>query len=260
MKNQFKELKKELFFVGLLSIAAGFCMIVWPDTVSKVICYVVGGLLTVSGIFSLVMIFVRKEEKPFSFRLIPAAVSVVLGIFFLLSAAFVFEIMWVLFGALLIGNAYFKFEYGFDLKHEKFEKWWINLILATVSIIFGVILISKPTVISEHMILFTGIFVLVDGLCDLTATYLYASYVHSVNVKIRKEIKEQKAVEKAEQKAEKEKLKREKQEAKREAKQKAKGVIREVLIEENAKAPDITVETTEEMTEEAPEEPIGEAK
>lgn len=186
----FKSIKKELFVLGILSIAIGAVMVIYPDTVSKVICYVIGGLLVVSGAFVLTVVLVRKGAKPFTFRVIAAALALAVGFLFIFGADFVFDILWVFIGIGIIMNSYFKSQYAYELKYSGSPKWWVNLVISMISLALGIILIMERDAAQNAMIRLTGIFLAVDGLCDIASVYTFVADFRRIR-------KEEKAEEKA---------------------------------------------------------------
>ncbi len=199
MKNLirwFKSIKKELFVLGILSIAIGAVMVIYPDVVGKVICYVIGGLLVVSGAFVLTIVLVQKGAKPFTFRIIAAALAMAVGFLFIFGATFVYDILWVFIGIGIIMNSYFKTQYAYELKYAGNPNWWENLVISMVSLALGIILILKKDGEQTSMIRLTGIFLAVDGLCDLASVWSFVA--------------EYKRIRKAEKVEEKEKAMKEK--------------------------------------------------
>ncbi len=192
MKNivrWFKSIKKELFVLGILSIAIGVVMVLYPDTVSQVICYVIGGLLVVSGGFVLTTVLVHKGVRPFVFKIIAAALAMAVGFLFIFGATFVFDILWVFIGIGIIMNSYFKSQYAYELKYQGSPNWWENLVISMVSLALGIILILKRDDAQSTMIRLTGIFLAVDGLCDLASVYTFIADFRRIR-------KEERAVEK----------------------------------------------------------------
>ena len=185
----FKSIKKELFFLGIISIAIGAVMVIYPDTVSKVICYVIGGLLIVSGGFVLTVVLVHKGARPFTFRIIAAALAMAVGFLFIFGADFVFDILWVFIGIGIIMNSYFKSQYAYELKQSGNPTWWHNLVISMISLALGIILILKRDEAQQTMIRLTGIFLAVDGLCDLASVYTFIADFSRIR-------KEEKVVEK----------------------------------------------------------------
>ncbi len=176
MKNLirwFKSIKKELFILGILSIAIGAVMVIYPETVSKVICYVIGGLLVLSGAFVLTVVLVQKGVRPFTFRVIAAALAMAVGFLFIFGADFVFDILWVFIGIGIIMNSYFKSQYAYELKYSGSPKWWVNLVISMISLALGIILILERNVVQTTMIRLTGVFLAIDGLCDLASVFTF---------------------------------------------------------------------------------------
>jgi uncharacterized membrane protein HdeD (DUF308 family) len=253
----FKSIKKELFVLGVLSIAVGAVMVIYPETVSKVICYVIGALLVVSGAFVLTAILVQKGTKPFTFRVVAAALALAVGFLFIFGADFVFDILWVFIGIGIIMNSYFKTQYAYELKFSGSPKWWVNLVISMISLALGIILILERDAAQSTIIRLTGIFLAVDGLCDLASVFTFLAEFKRIR-------KEEKTAEK--EKAMQEKLsKREAKLAKKLAKKKKKeeSVINlsEVVMESREQAANEEENSKQETSDPGErEEAVGEEK
>jgi len=193
MRKLFEGVKAELIFLGIASVALGIFMILKPEIVTKGICYVVGAVLVICGIFNLIAILVQQGAKPFTFRIIPAALSIVVGAFFLLGADFVFNILWFAIGVAIIMNSTFKFQYAYELKYLGYAKWWMNLVFAVVSLGFGIVLLLVPSEVQTTMIVISGIIILIDGVSDLGASFTYIMNNHQIRKEEKAEIKRRKA-------------------------------------------------------------------
>ncbi len=201
--NWFKSIKKELFVAAVLDIAVGVIMIMYPDEVSHFICYVIGGLFILCGGFSLVNILVNKGTQPFTFRVIPAALAVAVGFLFVFGADFVFDILWIFIGVGIIMKSYFKSQFSYELKYAGAPKWWINLVISMISLCLGIVLILERDVAQTTIIMLSGIFMIIDGICDLATVMTFVAD----HARIRNA---EKKVEKAIKQAEKERVMQEK--------------------------------------------------
>ena len=73
------------FVVTALAFAAlGLVLMLWPDASMHVLCYLVGGALTLYGGFN-VLNFVFSRERAFTFELVVGVLTAAIGIFSLIS-------------------------------------------------------------------------------------------------------------------------------------------------------------------------------
>lgn len=54
-----------------------------------------------------------------------------------------------------------------SLCQSRYDKWWVALLLALVTIGFGVLLIFNPFAAVDTLIRFIGIFLIYDGVSDI---------------------------------------------------------------------------------------------
>ncbi len=191
--NWFKSIKKELFVAAVLDMAVGVIMIMYPDEVSRFICYVIGALFILCGGFSLTNILVNKGTQPFTFRVIPAALAVAVGFLFIFGHDFVFDILWVFIGVGIIMKSYFKSQFSYELKYAGAPKWWINLVISMISLCLGIVLIIERDVAQRTLIILSGIFMIIDGVCDLATVMTFVAdhcRIRNAEKKIEKAVKQ----------------------------------------------------------------------
>lgn len=66
MKSLVETIRRSWVLSVLLTIALGIVLLVYPDTTSRVLCYLVGGVLLIHGILNLVRFFTREKGSFFS--------------------------------------------------------------------------------------------------------------------------------------------------------------------------------------------------
>ena len=86
------------FVVTALAFAAlGLVLMLWPDASMHVLCYLVGGALTLYGGFN-VLNFVFSRERAFTFELVVGVLTAAIGIFSLISPDSIRDILSIVLG------------------------------------------------------------------------------------------------------------------------------------------------------------------
>ena len=70
-------------------------------------------------------------------------------------------------------DAFEKLKHAIDLKKMKYDEWWVDLIVAILFIVFGIIVIMNPFDAAKLLIRILGIFFLVDCFIDVWTNFSY---------------------------------------------------------------------------------------
>ena len=161
---------------GFLILAAGvfllgLSLVIWKERSTLVICYVVGGLMLVYGLVDTLRFFLG-ESKPgdgaFRTGLVDGALSMGIGLFFVLRPAQVVEAFGVIMGILLLVDGLFKLQFAVNLKKAAYDRARVVLILALLGLALGIVVIAVDSIAP----LWLGIMLMAGGLWDLTAMFL----------------------------------------------------------------------------------------
>ncbi|MDD3338145.1 MAG: DUF308 domain-containing protein [Lachnospiraceae bacterium] len=186
-----KKIKWIYSIMSVVYIVAGVALIIWPSFMEGMICTILGIVAIVFGIIRLINYFVGdKFEALMRYDMVIGIFLVGLGLFVLIFPGVVISFLPVVFGLFLIISSLVKLQNAVDLKRLDYDRWWLILILAAVSIALGVILICNPFGAIHLLLIFVGVFFVVDG-----ATSLYSMFIFVREVHIRKEAMKKKTLE-----------------------------------------------------------------
>lgn len=165
MASFFKDLKKSFTISSVLSLAMGILLLIYPDFTNKAICYAIGGILIVRGIFSAVRYFTNKDDVSlFRFDLIWGIILCAMGAFVLLRSDIIISIIPIVFGLFLIVSGFLTLQKAFNLKQMNYSKWTTSLILALIKAVLGVIMLINPFSTALTLTRFIGVGLVYDGL------------------------------------------------------------------------------------------------
>ena len=161
---------------GLLSLCAGILLTVKPGILTGVLSFVLGGGLCLFGIFAIVSVFAKPNGLLSVGRMVPGIISLAVGLVFMLKPETFLGLVWVMIGIAVLIDAVYKLQYAFELKAGKISKWWINLLFALFTLVFGVILILDPVGSGETMTRIAGILLLVNGVFDFATVGVMSAF------------------------------------------------------------------------------------
>ncbi len=168
MYRFFKTLKANYLISAVLCVLFGITLVVWPDISSKVICIGLGCVLALTGVVNLITFFVRRDGTLLSqLNLLAGIVLAVLGGWIILDPGVLIRIIPVVIGVIIAVHGGHNLLQAVELCREKYDKWWVALLLGIVTIGFGALLICNPFEAVSTMVTLIGVLLIFDGISDI---------------------------------------------------------------------------------------------
>lgn len=168
MGSILKRLKTNVVISAVLCILLGIVLVVWPDMSMQIACAAIGVVLLVGGIVRLVQYFVVRDGSMYAqMNLIMGIVLTVVGVWIVLKPDKVLAIIPIIIGIVIVLHGLNNLQQAVSLCKEKYDKWWVALILGLLTIGFGVLLICRPFAALDTVVILIGTFLIYDGLSDL---------------------------------------------------------------------------------------------
>ena len=186
MKQFFQDVKNSFLLSAAVSIILGIVLIVYPVKTSLLICYIAGALLLFGGVVALI----ASRGEPFFFRydLFVALVLILFGCFVIFESDLVIAFIPVVIGIILLANGLLSIQKAFNLKKTGLEKWWLEFLLALLTII----ICTNPFDAVATTNIFIGICLVYSGISDLVTTYYMGRAKRRIKNVIQTEINQQK--------------------------------------------------------------------
>ncbi len=168
MGAMLKKLKTNIVISAVLCIVLGIVLVIWPDMSMQIACAAIGVVLLLGGIVRLVQYFVARDGSMYAqMNLIMGIVLTVVGVWIVLKPDKVLVIIPIIIGIVIVLHGLNNLQQAITLCKEKYDKWWIALILGLLTVGFGVLLICRPFAALDTVVMLIGIFLIYDGLSDL---------------------------------------------------------------------------------------------
>lgn len=170
--------KNRAFSQGLLAaidLALGLVLLLYPELTGTMLCYVIGGFALVYGLAKLIG-YLRMRELA-GFFAVDLFVGIFLsgvGLFALTQPRTVLSVLPFLLGIALLLGGISKFQRAVELKRLDYDRWWVAMLLAALTAVFGLGLMLYPFSAASVMLRFVGGCLLFSGLGDLWAVFCYA--------------------------------------------------------------------------------------
>ena len=126
-----------MMMTSLAYIVLGIVTVVFPQKVLDVLCYALGGAMTVYGLFNIISFFVDREGGMY-FELVIGVISTGFGIFALFSPTSIAAIINIPIGIIIIVDSIMDMKHSLTLRSLGMRKWWIPFIIGQYLIVtFG---------------------------------------------------------------------------------------------------------------------------
>ncbi len=137
-----KDVKKSAWSAVIESLAIlilGILFIAWPDTMVKVVAYIVGTFFIVKGIFEVINYFVEKGQNDFfNNGLLIGVISVLIGITAFVMGEDIANIFRIVVGIFLIYESLVRVNTAIKLSTVGVPIWKYVLLLAIVILVLGI--------------------------------------------------------------------------------------------------------------------------
>lgn len=168
MYRFFKTLKANYLISAILCVLFGIMLVVWPDISSKLVCIGLGCMLVLSGVVNLIAFCARRDGTLLAqLNMLVGIVLAVLGSWITLKPEVLIMIIPVVIGVIVVIHGVHNLFQAIELYKEKYDKWWVALLLGIVTIGFGLLLIYNPFEAVSTMVVLIGVFLIFDGISDI---------------------------------------------------------------------------------------------
>ena len=169
-KKSLKTYKTLAIVLSAVTMALGLVMICWPNISAVAICYLMGAVCIVVGIYEIIRYFdLGLIGVLFRYDLFLGIMSVLAGILLVLHPDGGVVILPVVLGFYIILASVFSIQISTEARHFGFSGWWGALLLGIAGAILGVLMILDPFRGAAALMVFTGISLLVTGVESIYA-------------------------------------------------------------------------------------------
>ena len=165
MKETLKRIKADIIVSALLCIALGIVLLVWPAETIDVFCKILAAGLIIMGGVDIASYFMNRSIHPFAGAL--GLIVLLIGIWIFLRPESIVSLIPIVIGVILCVHGIQDLKLAIETKRNGYEKWWSMLIIAAVSLVFGVLCIVNAFGMVKLALQFIGIALIYDGISDL---------------------------------------------------------------------------------------------
>ncbi len=168
MEHILKKIKTNVIVSAFICIALGVILVFWPGLSVKVVCMAIGAVLVINGISRLLNFIFGRDGSVFSqMNLVMGIIITVIGGWILLQPGTIIAMIPILVGIIIVIHGINNLQQSVRLCQNRYDKWWIALLLGIITIGFGVLLVFNPFAAVDTLIRFIGLFLIYDGASDI---------------------------------------------------------------------------------------------
>ncbi len=154
--------------ISVLLCVLGILLIAVPEFSIWAVGTICGAILIVFGAIRLIGYFSKDLYRlAFQYDLAFGVMMITLGVIMLLHPGGLMNFICITLGLSFLTDGLFKIQIAIDSKTFGIRKWWLILILAIITVIFGGILISRPSESSRILTMMIGISLLCEGILNI---------------------------------------------------------------------------------------------
>ncbi len=152
---------------SLLILILGVLLVVWPDTIVKILAYLVGTFFMVKGGFQVISYFMEKGQKDFfNNRLLAGVVSILIGIVAFAMGENIASVFRVVIGIIVIYASLIRINTAAKLANAGIAVWRYMMVLSLLMLVIGIFVTFNTGAIVSlvgWMMVLVGIVGIVDG-------------------------------------------------------------------------------------------------
>lgn len=162
MKDFFKRVKMDAILSAILCIVLGVVLIAWPGETINIVCKVLAAGLIILGIVEIFSYITNKGGYMFT-----GALGLIVGVWIFLKPGSIVSLIPIVIGVILAVHGVQDVKMALESKNGGYDRWWIMLIIAIISIAFGVLCIVNAFGMVKLAMQFVGAALIYDGISDL---------------------------------------------------------------------------------------------
>lgn len=167
MMDFLKKIKVGMLGASVVTLIIGLVLLIRPLGAITAVCSMVGVFLLVLGVFGLLNHFVFNPGLSNSFELGINIVETLLGFYIVMNPGSIIEFLFLILAVVLFVHGFHDMDTAMKMKRTGYHKWWETFVIAVVTILLGILALTKPFESTELLLRVVGASLVFDGATDL---------------------------------------------------------------------------------------------
>ena len=170
-----KQLKWDTLLMGVLYILLGIVALVIPETMERLLGFLIGAVLIIAGAVSMISYLLRDAHQNYYHNdFLHGLLGILLGIVVLYKVDIIISLVPFLLGTLILVSGLSKLQDVIDLKRLEYGNWIFMMVLSLINIVLGLVLIFHPMAIVDLLFRLLGVGLIFSGITDCVTTIYFA--------------------------------------------------------------------------------------
>ncbi len=169
MGETIKRLKVNIILSALVCAALGVVLLVWPAQTLDIFCKILAVGLIVIGAVQLTGYFMNRSLHPFAAPL--GVIVLLVGIWIFIRPESIVSLVPIVIGVMLCVHGVQDLRLALETKNNGYDRWWGMIIVAVISLAFGVLCIVNAFGLVTLALQFIGVALIYDGISDLWVAF-----------------------------------------------------------------------------------------
>ncbi len=169
MGETIKRLKVNMILSALVCAALGAVLLLWPAQTLDIFCKILAVGLIVIGAVQLTGYFMNRSLHPFAAPL--GVIVLLVGIWIFIRPESIVSLVPIVIGVMLCVHGIQDVGLAVETKNNGYDRWWGILIVAVISLAFGVLCIVNAFGLVTLALQFIGVALIYDGISDLWVAF-----------------------------------------------------------------------------------------
>ncbi len=168
MKQIFRDVRNNFLLTAIVSVLIGLVLVLFPVRTTFMICNIAGILLIVCGIINIIRYVTSKGEAFFiRYDLVVGVILCLAGLFVITQSHLIISFIPTIVGIVLLINGIINLKKAFHLKQAGLQRWWVDLAIAAVITLLGLLIWLRPFDAVATTNIFIGICLILNGVSNL---------------------------------------------------------------------------------------------
>lgn len=162
-----KNVKKDMMLVTVFQLLAGILLLIFSDSVVRLVSYICAAVLLVYGIMHAMTYFRQEAGASGPYDLVKGIIGTAAGVILFVKPGILSGILFTILAIVIILDSVTKLQDALDLRKLNYQNWWIMLLLAIVMAVMGLVVLFNPFGTASMLVSFVGIVLVLNAAVDL---------------------------------------------------------------------------------------------
>ena len=166
----FRKMQGSYIVMAVAYVVFGLSLLIKPELSTTVICYAIGAVCVIYAVANLIKYFKGSMNRMYiEPDFVLSVIICVFGIVTIVRPSVIISILPFIVGIVLVFSGLIKVQDGINLKRFNYDRWFLVLGFAVISVILGIVVLLNPFGTGLLFTRIVGLFFTVDGVLSISS-------------------------------------------------------------------------------------------